>query len=209
MRSHQHVDLVAHAWDEAVSTLADLARGCRFRPVDVHEVRGMLRAPDEYVVRVFTAGSMRFERLLPVAVRYMRRRPVFVAGPPKVVGTVVLASLLQDAAVRRRLEREPALQWCEVRLVSTVVTTHRLLCLVVDGGRYQWRRFSYDAISGFGLTADVLELTFLPSDSGEAVEPLRLRGPWAPWCAAAIAHFRYGRDARAAVPSLAACLPVA
>lgn len=169
----------------------------------------MLEARGEYVVRVFSAESrMRFERLLPVAVQYVRPAR-FVIGPPKVVGTAMLASWVQDAAIRRSLEREPALQWCEVQLVSTVVTTHRLLCLVIDGGTYQWRRFSYDAISGLGLAGNALEATFFPNRSGEVVEPLRLHGPWAPWCAAVIAHFLYGPAARAAVPSLAACLPAA
>jgi hypothetical protein len=107
----------------------------------------MLTEPNEYVVRVFSAGSMRFERLLPVTVRYMRPSK-FVMGRPNVVGTAMLASWVQDAAIRRSLEREQARQWCEAQLVSTVVTTHRLLCLVIDGSTYQWRRFSYDAING-------------------------------------------------------------
>jgi hypothetical protein len=46
------------------------------------------------------------------------------------------------------------------------------------------------------LTSEGLILSFLAS------APLRLSGSWAPWCAAVIAHLRFGRDAAAAVPAL-------
>lgn len=56
--------------------------------------------------------------------------------------------------------------------------------------------FDYDTIVRLDLTGDAMTLRFLRSS------PLRLTGAWVPWCAAVIAHFRFGQSASLMVPSL-------
>jgi hypothetical protein len=76
------------------------------------------------------------------------------------------------------------------------VTTRRLWCEVVTSSGFEWLNFDYDTIVNLNLTGNALTLTFLQS------EPLCLSGAWAPWCAAVIAHFRFGQNASLVVPAL-------
>lgn len=75
-------------------------------------------------------------------------------------------------------------------------TFELLWCEVVTSSGFEWLNFNYDATVNLNLTGNALTLTFLQS------EPLCLSGTWAPWCAAVIAHFRFGHNASLVVPAL-------
>lgn len=104
------------------------------------------------------------------------------------------------ASVRRRARRHAAPQWRPCPLHRTVVTTRRLWCEIAEPQERRWLNFNYDTITGLNLDGDALNIAFLHS------EPLRLAGTWAPWCAAVIAHYRYGNSAKF-LPSLATLSP--
>jgi hypothetical protein len=151
---------------------------------------------NEQVAGIFGSG-ITFERYYATDVRYNGGGPMYVTGSQQFVTGYLLAELALGGHRRRRAHREAAPQWRPTRLLRVVVTTRRLWCQVV-GPTLRWMNFNYDTITGLTLTAsdDALTFSFLNS------EPLRLAGEWVPWCAAVIAHYRYGPNARAVVPAL-------
>ncbi len=93
---------------------------------------------------------------------------------------VMVAPWVMQGRARRRARRLAAPQWRPYGLSQTVVTTRRLWCEIASSAGYEWVNFNYDQIVNLGLTG----------------------GAWMPWCAAVIAHFRFGQNAPLAVPEL-------
>jgi hypothetical protein len=98
--------------------------------------------------------------------------------------------------VRKRAQRAAAPQWHHSYLTCVVVTTRRIWCEIAEQTGPRWLSFNYDTITALNLTGASLTFGFLQS------EPLLLTGDWIPWCAAVIAHYRYGNAAGAVVPAL-------
>jgi len=119
-----------------------------------------------------------------------------VVGSPHFLIGYLLGCLVVRARARRRLRRAITTRWQEASLIRTVVTTRRLWCEIAEANGPRWLNFNYDTITGLDLNGNQLTMTFLRS------EPLSLSGQWAPWCAAVIAHYRYGRSAATVLPTL-------
>jgi hypothetical protein len=189
----------SNAWLRAVSMHAHLAANGRIKPLSlpVDIPPAMLPERNELAVGIFD-GGMTFERYYATEVRYDSGGPTYVTGSQQFVAGYLLAELALGGHRRRRARREAALQWRPTRLLRVVVTNRRLWCQVVGSTRLRWMNFNYDTITGLTLTPSHagLTLSFLNS------EPLRLTGEWVPWCAAVIAHYRYGPDAAAVLPAL-------
>ena len=152
---------------------------------------------NEHVFAIFD-GGMTFERYYATEIGYSSGGPTYVTGSQQFVTGYLLAELALGGHRRRRARREAAPQWRPTRLLRVVVTNRRLWCQVVNSTRLRWMNFNHDTITGLTLTPshDALTFSFLNS------EPLRLTGEWVPWCAAVIAHYRYGSDAPAVLPAL-------
>jgi hypothetical protein len=152
---------------------------------------------NEHVVGIFD-GGMTFERYYATEVHYNSGKPTYVTGSEQFFTGYLLAELALSGHRRRRARREAAPQWRPTQLLRVVVTNRRLWCQVAAPTRLRWMNFNYDTITGLTLTPSHAALTFSFLNS----EPLRLTGEWVPWCAAVIAHYRYGPDAPAVLPAL-------
>ncbi|WP_018685358.1 hypothetical protein [Actinokineospora enzanensis] len=182
------------AWAQAVSTHAHLLANGRLTQVDA-PTPALVPEPGEYAVAVIP-GGMTFARYASAQVVYGGTGSSLVVGSQPFVTGYVLGSLFQRGRRRRRVRREAAPQWRPTPLLRVVVTTRRLWCEVATDTGPTWLNFNYDTIADLRLDGAALVLSFLQA------EPLRLSGELAPWCAAVIAHYRFGPSAPAAVPAL-------
>lgn len=186
------------AWWEAVRVHVALSSGQVLGVVPV-SIPGLVPEPGEYAVGVFarsTKTPMHYARYYAMDVTWVPAGPRMVVGSPQFLTGYLLGSMVQQGRARRRARREAAPQWRPHWLSQTVVTTRRLWCEIATSNGYKWVNFDYDTIVRLDLTGDAMTLTFLRSS------PLRLTGAWVPWCAAVIAHFRFGQSAPLIVPSL-------
>lgn len=183
------------AWMRAAAVHAQLLVGGQLEPVRLPaEIDARLgRDPGEFPVGHFV-GGLRFARCYPMTVQYHRPRMV-AFGSPQFVAGAVAGSFVLDGALRRRARRLAANQWRDVRLDRVVLTTRRLWCLVEDEGP-RWLHVGYDSIRSLALDGTAMTLALAGG------EPLRLTGDEAPWCAAVIAHYRYGAGAADVLPQL-------
>jgi len=188
----------ARAWSAAVRMHAHLMTK---RPLDavVPPVPGLTPEPGEYAVGVLTRSAgmtLDYARYSAAEVVYATGGPSIVVGSPQFVTGYAIGSMLLRARVRRRARRMAAPQWRPARLLCTVVTTRRLWCELEQPHGTRWLHFDYDTITHLDLDRYTLTLTFQQS------APLQLTGAWAPWCAAVIAHYRYGQAAAMILPAL-------
>ncbi|RJQ66161.1 hypothetical protein D5S17_35635 [Pseudonocardiaceae bacterium YIM PH 21723] len=181
------------AWGHAVKTYDHLLlQGGRLAPVDP-PAPGMLPGRGEHAVGVLAPGWMTYQRYVAVTpTTYDEGGPGIVVGSQPFVAGYVLASIARGAFHRNRIQRESAPQWHYSQLGHVVLTTHRLWCEVAG----EWMNFPYDCAVGLRLDGAALTLSYLDA------EPLCLAGDLAPWCAAVIAHYRFGANAPQVVPSL-------
>ena len=184
----------ADAWAQAVSTHAHLLANGRLTQVDV-PTPDLVPEPGEYAVAVIP-GGMTFARYASAQVVYGGTGPSLVVGSQPFVTGFVIGSLFQRGRRRRRARREAAPLWRPTPLLRVVVTTRRVWCEVATDTGPKWLNFNYDTIADLRLDGAALVLSFLQA------EPLRLSGELAAWCAAVIAHYRFGPSAPAAVPAL-------
>jgi len=125
--------------------------------------------------------------------------PRFVVGTPAFVTGFVLGEVAQRGRRRRAAyaaAAHAAQQWRSVRMINLVLTARQTLCAVHEPAGRRWIGLLHDSITSMQLTGTTLTMWFAD------VEPLRLTGDWVPWCAAIIAHFRYGPAAAAVLPQL-------
>lgn len=190
---------VSDAWSRAVSMHAYLSRNGLLRPVDLpfDAPPALLPEEGECAVGVF-AGGMTYARYYATDVYYSGGGPRFVMGSRAFVAGAVVGSLVMGAVRRRQARRIAEPQWRPSSLRRIVITTRRLWCEVIWRGSLRWLNFDFDAIAQLNLRGRTLTLSFMNSD------PLQLGGEWIPWCAAVIAHCRYGTAAGSAVPELTA-----
>lgn len=198
MRKRGRVAATASAWDQAVSLHAHLATGGHLEPIPVSAHFPL--AAGEFALADLAARqgvAMTYERYCAAQVAYAFN-PALAIGSPAFVTGAMLGATAQRIRVRRRAEREAAPQWRQLPWVGTVVTNRRLWCVVTDQAGVHQLDFHYQAITHLNLVGSSLILEF-----GHGA-PLRLTGDWAPWCAAIIAHFRYGPTAPHVLPMLSA-----
>jgi hypothetical protein len=190
----------SEAWWEAVRVHTALSSGHVLKAVPVSApVAGLGAEHGEYAVGVFARSGgapISYARYRAADVTWVHTGPRLVVGSPQFLTGYILGSLVMQSRARRRARRLAAPQWRPHWLSQTVVTTRRLWCEVATSSSYEWVNFNYDTIVSLDLTGDALTLTFPQSP------PLRLAGAWVPWCAAVIAHFRFGQNAQLAVPVL-------
>lgn len=187
------------AWTAAVDTYAHLASGGQIDPIEL-TIPGLTPEPGEYAVGVFARARgvlINYARYYAVDVTYSTPSTVLFGSPAFVVGGLI-GSAFARSRIRKRAQREAAPQWRTTYLTCVVVTTRRIWCEIAEQAGPRWLNFNYDQITTFNLTGTSMTLGFL-----QAV-PLQLTGDWVPWCAAVIAHYRYGHAAGSAVPSLQA-----
>jgi hypothetical protein len=185
-------------WEEAVRVHAALASGQVLEAVPV-PAPGLVREPQEYAVGVFVPSSgaaLRYARFCRAEVVVGGVGPTLVVGSPRFLAGYLLGGWAIRRRAYRRAQRAAAAQWRPSPLSRVVVTTRRVWCEVTTQRGRQWVEFPYDAIEDLSLAADVAILTFHQG------APLRLVGAWAPWCAATIAHFRFGPYAYSMLPAL-------
>jgi hypothetical protein len=185
-------------WWEAVRVHAALSAGQVLGAVP-GSVPALAAEHGEYAVGVFArsgGAQMSYARYYAADVTLVPTGPRLVVGSPQFLTGYILGSLVMQGRARRRSRRLSALQWRPRWLSQIVVTTRRLWCEVETSNGYEWVNFNYDTIVSLDLTGDALTLTFRQSP------PLRLAGAWVPWCAAVIAHFRFGQSAPSVVPAL-------
>jgi hypothetical protein len=174
-----------------------LAAGGALRPAEVpHAVwRHVGMDPGEYPVGYFPSGSgLWFARRYGTTVSNSGSGPTVLVGSPDFVAGAVIGATVVGIVRQARARRAAAPQWRPAPLRQAVVTTRRLWC-EVDG---RWVRLGYDAIVDMRLHHGALEVRF------QGAEDLRLTGAGVPWCAAVIAHYRYGPAAARVLPELAA-----
>lgn len=178
---------------------AHLAANGRIKPLSLpmDVPPAVLAERNEHAFAIFD-GGMTFERYSAIEVRYLSGGPTYVTGSQQFVTGYLLAELALGGHRRRRARKQAAPQWRPTRLLRVVVTNRRLWCQVASSTRLRWMNFNYDTIAGLTLNPSREALTFSFLNS----EPLRLTGEWVPWCAAVIAHYRYGLDAPAVLPVL-------
>jgi hypothetical protein len=172
----------------AVEIYSCLARGGRIRAVTLPYgvwARLSFHPRGEETVGYFPQGSMRFARYYAT----QDSGPMMVVGSPAFVAGAVLGSVARAARRRAR--------WHTMPLLNVVITTRRLLCEVIEPGHTRWLHIDYSGITGMAIEDDAMELYF-----DGAAEPLRLAGDDALWCAAVIAHYRYGQAATEVLPML-------
>ncbi|NBH10963.1 hypothetical protein [Amycolatopsis sp. SID8362] len=138
---------------------------------------------------------MRYARFSQADI-FWHESPGVVVGSPQFVTGYLIGSMARRAYKNQQARRLSQPRWWPTELLRVVVTSRRLWCQIGESGGVRWLNFNYDTVTRLDLTTDGLILSFLASD------PLRLSGSWAPWCAAVIAHLRFGRDAAAVVPAL-------
>ncbi len=185
-------------WDAAVQVHAALNSGQVLNPVPA-PMSGLTPAQAEYAVGVFhhRHSAMTFARYTAADVIQTDTGPRFVFGTPQFLTGYALGSLAIRRRTRRKAQQAAAPQWRPSPLGHVVVTTHRLWCEIITPDGAVWKRFDHDQITQLDLTGQTLTLTF------PLIPPLRLDGAWAPWCAAVIAHHRFGPNAPHVVPALA------
>lgn len=179
------IDTSADALAEAVSVHAHLQANGRLLPVEP-PAPGLTPEPGEYAVGVFAHSAgvpMTYARYYAADVVYVSGRPAVVVGTPQFVTGYAIGSVIRQTRGLRRARREAAAQWRACPLLCTVVTTCRIWCSVVEAAGPRWLNFNYDTITDLRLDRDSLTISFAQS------EPLRLSGPWAPWCAVVAAHY--------------------
>ncbi|WP_309116003.1 hypothetical protein [Saccharothrix sp.] len=112
--------------------------------------------------------------------------PVTRTGGPLVLTTDprFATGFVLGTAARRMFSRSGGSAWHARTLVTTAVTTRRLWCLVAESdGAATWRWFNFDNVTHLELHGDRMTAQFV------GATPLRLAGPWAPWCAVILAHY--------------------
>ncbi len=179
---------------QARSTHVHLLRGGRLRPIA--DFPFLERAVDERTLSVRT--GLTYARLWDATPQIVPGGTTVIAGPvvPPVVAGYLIGSTIRTMRERRARRKQSGLQWHTSALWRTALTTHRLWVELPGGGTTEWVRFNHETITSLTLAGDRLELHFAQAP------PLALAGPWAPWCAAVIAHFRYGQDAVGVLPAL-------
>jgi hypothetical protein len=184
----------ASPWTEAVSTHAHLTAGGRIRPI-APPFPFLVPAAGEQALAVFDLG-ITYARYCTAQVMPTGGGPTMIMGSAPFLAGIVATGTLLQARARRRAREYCAAQWRPATLLRTVVTTRRLWCELNEAGGPRWLHFNFETITLLNLTGNALTMSFADSD------PLALAGDWAPWCAAVIAHNRFGRGAAAAVPTL-------
>ncbi|MEU0529164.1 hypothetical protein [Amycolatopsis tolypomycina] len=184
------------AWAQAVSAHQHLLQpGNRLRRVTPPPT--VIVEAGEDVVGVIPDG-LTFARHGRAQVMASGATTVLV-GPPSAAAGFLVSEFALRGYRRRQAQRAAAPRWWPALLRHTVITSRRLWCEIITDTGSRWLHFAYDTIVDTGhpiLAGDVLTLTFLDA------EPLQIRGDLAPWCAAVIAHFRFGQDAPRHVPTL-------
>lgn len=189
---------MGHSWRHAVDVHTHLNAGGTLEAIEP-PAPGLLCEPGEYAVAVL-ANGMSFERYLSAPIPVPAGGPQFVIGAPAFVLGYAATSLVMRRRQRRRLRRAATPQWRTTPLNRVVVTTRRLWCELHTSPGPRWLRFDYDTITTMALTKNAVTIQFLE------VEPLRLSGSWAPWCAAVVGHHRFGAGAAAVMPELQAAV---
>ncbi|CAL9677564.1 hypothetical protein SUDANB95_07889 (plasmid) [Actinosynnema sp. ALI-1.44] len=187
------------AWTATVEAYRELLNTGRLTPLDsrAEAVPVPLPSHGEQALAVFAQGHLTFARFAAAAAQPTGPGSphVVVGSPAFLTGYLVTETVLRGRA-RRRARRHAAAQWRPAVLLRAVLTTHRLWCEVAEAAGPRWVHFNLDTIARLELHGDELVLGF-----GQ-VEPLRLGGDWAPWCAAVIAWHRFGPHAPQVVPQL-------
>jgi hypothetical protein len=175
---------------------AALTGGMHLRPVALPAgVWDRLGAdPGEYPVG-YLSSRLQFARQYATKVHYIGGGPTVLVGSPQFVTGAVVGSILRQAVQSSRARRAAAPQWHPTPLIQAVLTTRRLWCQVLDPDGPRWVHLGFDGIVSLDLRRRELVVWF--SDA----EPLRLAGEDAPWCAAVIAHFRFGPAAVRVLPN--------
>lgn len=186
---------------QAMQVHGFLLRGGQLGPVA--DLPGVGFDPGEYTVARLDSGLgyARLGTAAPQTVPGSAGGVTVLVGDPAYVAGYALGATLRNTMRHRAIRRECAPQWHPQPLVETALTTRRLWTAVVEGGQVKLHRANHDMVTGISLAGVRLELYFAYG------APLALTGPWAPWCAAVIAHYRYGPRAAEAVPSLNSFLP--
>jgi hypothetical protein len=201
------VDPATAAWAAAVNIHADLVNFRVVPPIGLppnvlHPPPGLI-SPGEYVYGVFPHGIV-FERYTALPLVNTGSGPRFVLGTPAFVTGFMLGESAQRGRRRRAAyaaAAHAAPQWRCVRMINLVLTSRNTLCAVHEPAGLRWIVVPHDSITSMQLTGPTLTMGFAD------VEPLRLTGDWVPWCAAVVAHFRYGPAADAVLPQLQHAVP--
>lgn len=201
MPSHNTLGPIAAAspWSAAVAAHAYLLTHPHLPPT-THPAPAVDLVTGELVVGVLdahTCGGMAFARWANTTITYHHPGTV-IAGSPQFVAGYLLGTLALRAHTRRRAHRDTAPRWWTTPLRCTVVTTHRLWCHITEPHRTpRWISLAHQHITDLTLAGQTLTASY-----GTRCEPLQLTGPWAPWCAAVMAHHRYGPHAPTILPTL-------
>ncbi|WP_336160056.1 hypothetical protein [Amycolatopsis sp. VC5-11] len=186
---------------QAMQLHAFLLGGGQLGPVA--DLPGTAFDPGEYTVTRLDSG-LGYARLCtaaPQAVPVQSGGVTVMVGDPAYVAGFALGATLRSTMQHRAIRRACTPQWRSQPLVATALTTRRLWTDVLDGGQVKRHWANHEMVTDIRLAGDRLELYFARG------APLSLTGPWAPWCAALIAHYRYGTRAAAVLPSLNSVLP--
>ncbi|WP_406639078.1 hypothetical protein [Amycolatopsis sp. WGS_07] len=184
---------------QAMKLHAFLLGGGQLGPVG--DLPGLALDPGEYTVGTLGAvlGYARLRSAVPQPAR-PGTTTVIAGDYAHVAGWAMGAALRGTLQVAADL-RSRAPRWCPQPLVAAALTTRRLWTEVIEAGQPRRHWVNYEMVTGMRLAGDRLELHFVHATS------MALTGPWAPWCAALVAHYRYGAWAAQAVPSLNSVLP--
>jgi hypothetical protein len=129
--------------------------------------------------------ALEYARYYSMTVPYGRQRTLLFGSAP-----LFAAGLLLDAAAnssaKRQAEAAASAQWREIHSTRVVLTDQRILVLV-EG---TWLEFWHGAM--LDIWPDPQHWTWCAAYVG--CEPLRLRGPWAPWLCVAVSATVCGRD---------------
>lgn len=162
------------AWDSARALFRRLSAGDPIQP----GAKTIRLKPDE---RQYSDTGMEYARYRPHGVA-STGDAVLAGGPlygaAGIVAAGVTAADIPDPVTRQRIEATAAAQWGEV-IPARVVLTDRRLVYQLYG---RWSSFALNAIVDV-LPNPVMRLVVL---TFETMEPMRLRGPWAPWVGVAL-----------------------
>lgn len=174
-------------WEGAAKLLRYLADGNPLKPLS-----GTLhgREPGELL---FADTPLEYARFYATEVQYNPTTTIGIGSIPFMLATLAGSAISNSIAHNRAMARA-APQWRESHITRIVLTGHRFLANV----RGQWLSFYHYAIAEFLPSAENYSLVLNYHDA----EPLRLRGPAAPWVSVALGTFLYPVETLFHVPGL-------
>jgi hypothetical protein len=138
---------------------------------------------------------LEYARYYAMTVPYGTQRTLLFGSAP-----LFAAGLLLDAAANGAAKRQAAAaaatQWRDIHLTRIALTNQRILALV-EG---TWLVFWHSAM--LDVWPDPQHWAWFAAYNGS--EPLRLRGPWAPWLSVVVGAIVCGREWLAGHPEFAA-----